>query len=109
MRTAELHMKDYEAVKASIISDIWFHIKDRDGQTLEIMERKGIPAIATSDPDCEDPETIDNLIVRNNKVIAVASSCFGDVNEYDIEEFEVPFLVAILDTVEKHLELEEEK
>ena len=108
MRTAELHMKDYEAVKASIISDIWFHIKDRDGKTIEIMERKGIPAIVTVTIDDQDSETIDELIVKGNKVIAVASN-YDDVVEYDLEEFEASFLISILDSVEKHIELEEKE
>ena len=107
MRSAELHMKVYEAVKASIINDIWFHIKDRDGNTLDISERKGIPAIVTNAIDDQESDTIDELTVRGNKVIAIASSYFDDVQEYDLDEFEVPFLVAILDSVEKHLELEE--
>lgn len=109
MRTAELHKKDYEAVKASIISDIWFHIKDRDGKTIEIMERKGIPAIVTVTIDDQDSETIDELIVKGDKVIAVASSFYDDVVEYDLEEFEASFLISILDSVEKHLELEEKE
>lgn len=109
MRKAELHKKDYEAIKASIISDIWFSIKDRDGSALDIMETRGIPALVTQSFDDQSSETIDELIVRKDKVIAIASSCFDDVNEYDLDEFEVPFLILILDSVEKHIEKEEEE
>ena len=107
MRRAELHLKDYEALKASIISDMWFLIKDRDGKTLPLMETKGIPAIVTGNFDDQFSETIEELIVKENKVIAVASSIYDDVNEYDLEEWEVPFLIAIYDSVEKHLALED--
>lgn len=109
MRKAELHKKDYEAIKASIISDIWFSIKDRDGSTLEIMETKGIPAIVVNAIDDQQSETIDELVARKDKVIAIASSYFDDVNEYDLDEFEVPFLIVILDAVEKHIKKEEEE
>ena len=109
MRSSELHKKDYEAMKASVISDMWFLIKDRDGSALDIMEETGIPAIVTGNFDDQESETIDELIVRKDKVIAVASSAYDDVNEYDLEEWEVPFLIAILDSVEKHIALEEKK
>jgi hypothetical protein len=108
MRSAELHKKDYEALKASIISDIWFQIKDRENKTLEIMEEKGIPAIVTQTFDEQESETIDQLEVRGSKVIAHASCGGYDIeNKYDIETFEAPMLLDILESVEKHLELEE--
>lgn len=107
MRSAELHKKDYEALKASIISDIWFLIKDRDGAALEIMEKKGIPAIVTITHDDQVSETIDELVVRKDKVIAIASSQYDDVVEYDLDKFEVPILLVILESVEKHLAKED--
>ncbi len=103
MRTAENRRKDYEALKSNIISDIWFLIKDRDGASLEMYETRGVPALVTQTFDDQMSETIDELIVRQNKVIAIASSAFDDVNEYDLEEFEVPFLICILESIEKHL------
>lgn len=107
MREAELHQKDYEAIKAHIISDIWFWIKDRDGSTLDVGERRDIPALVTKYFDEMESETIDELMVREDKVIAIASSTFDDVNEYDLEEFEVPFLIEVLQSVEDHIELED--
>ena len=109
MRRAELHKKDYEALKSNIISDIWFSIKDRDGSTLDVRETKGIPAIVTGNFDDQFSETIEELIARKDKVIAIASSVYDDVNEYDLEEWEAPFLIVILDSVEKHLKLEEQE
>ncbi len=109
MRRAELHKKDYEALKSHILSDIWFSIKDRDGQALDIGETKGIPAIVTGNFDDQESETIDELFVKKDKVIAIASSTYDDVNEYDLNEFEIPFLIAIYESVEKHIELEDSK
>lgn len=109
MRKAELHQKDYEAIKAHIISDIWFWIKDRDGSTLDVGERRDIPALVTKYFDEMESETIDELMVREDKVIAIASSTFDDVNEYELEEFEVPFLIEVLQSVEDHIELEDEE
>lgn len=111
MRTAELHKKDYEALKSHIISDIWFSIKDRRNMSLNIMEEKGIPAIVTVVIDDQESETIDELVVEGNSVIAFAS-CSGygiESDGYNLDSFEVPMLVAILDSVEKHIELEDSK
>jgi hypothetical protein len=109
MKTVERFQAEYDALKANIISDIWFYIKDRDGKALEVIETKGIPALVTGNFDDQFSETIDELIVKKNKVFAVASSIYDDVNEYDIETFEIPFLIAIYDSVVKHIELEESK
>ncbi len=96
-------------MKSQIITDIWFLIKDRDGAALDISETKGIPAIVVSAIDDQMSETINELIVRKDKVIAVASSYYDDVQLYDLDEWEAPFLIAILDSVEKHIELEEQE
>lgn len=109
MRTPEKFQNEYDALKSNIITDIWFNIKDHDGSALDIMETKGIPAIVTGNFDDQFSETIDELIVRGSRVIAIASSPYDDVNEYDLEVFEVPFLIAIYDSVIKHLQLEESK
>ena len=108
-KTAEVWKDSYETMKSQIITDIWFLIKDRDGAALDISETNGIFAIVTGNFDDQESETIDELIVRKDKVIAVASSYYDDVQEYDLDEWEVPFLIAILDSVEKHIELEEQE
>lgn len=109
MRKAELHKKDYEALKNHILSDIWFHIKDRPDATLDMTETAGIPAIVTGNFDDQESETIEELVARNDKVFANAFSYYDDEKEYDLEEWEVPFLIAILDSVEKHIEREDKK
>jgi hypothetical protein len=112
MGHAETHRREYKMMKENLLSDIWHYIKNRDDKALNInydltkMETKRIPAIVTNVIDDQESETIDKLIVKNDKVIVVASN-YDEIQEYNLEEFEVPFLIAILDSVEKHLELEE--
>jgi len=110
MRNAKLYKKEYDDLKDSIISDMWFLIKHRENATLNIMEEKGIPAIVTQTFDEQESETIDMVKVEENKVIAYASCGGYDMEmEYDLEDFEVPTLIVILDSVEKHIALEEKK
>lgn len=106
MGHAETHRREYKMMKENLLTDIWYYIKNRDDKALNIMETKRIPAIVTNVIDDQESETIDELIVKNDKVIVVASN-YDEIQEYNLEEFEVPFLIAILDSVEKHLELEE--
>jgi cellulase/cellobiase CelA1 len=109
-RNAKLYKKEYDDLKDSIISDMWFLIKYRENATLNIMEEKGIPAIVTQTFDEQESETIDMVKVEENKVIAYASCGGYDMEmEYDLEDFEVPTLIVILDSVEKHIALEEKK
>lgn len=106
MKTAKKFQNEYDELKADIITYIWFCIKDRNDSSLDIMETKGIPAIVTQSFDDQVSETIDELIVKEAKVIAIASSLYDDVKEYNLDDFEVPFLIQIFDSVEKHLMLE---
>jgi predicted XRE-type DNA-binding protein len=107
MRSAKLHLKDYEALKASVISDMWFLIKDRPSKSLDMMERKGIPAIITHYIDDQESEILDEIIVEDDRVIAKASVYGEPVAEYKMDEFEIPMLIAILDSMEKHLDKED--
>ena len=105
MKRAEIWSKQYDEMKSQIITDIWFLIKDREGKSLDIMEKKGIPAIVIIDDQFS--ETIDELIVDEDKVRAVSSDYDADFYTYDLNKFEAPILIAILDSVEKHLALKE--
>jgi hypothetical protein len=109
MKRAELYKMQYDLFKESIITDIWLNLKSKDGEALDIMETKGIPAIVVNEIDDQMSETIDELIVRKNKVIAITTTNYDDVEEYNLNEFEVPMLIAILNSVEKHIELEDSK
>jgi len=109
MKRAELHKMQYDLLKESIITDTWLHIKDRDGSTLDIMKEKSIPAIVVGEIDHPLTEVIDEVVVKNDKIFALTSTAYGDTDKYDLEDFEVPFLIAILDSVEKHIELEDSK
>jgi hypothetical protein len=111
MRKAELHKKDYEALKSSVLSDLWFLIKDRADHSLDISETKGIPAIVfQSWEDGGINETLDEIFVQGSNVYVISSCPEYNIEgeETDIEKFEVPFLIEILASVEKHLAREEE-
>jgi hypothetical protein len=71
---------------------------------LEIMEERNIPAIVLQTIDDQFSEVIDEVIIDGSKVKAW-TSCIDDEAEYDIESFEIPMLIAIYDSVDKHLEL----
>jgi hypothetical protein len=113
MRRAELHKKDYEALKAHIVGDIWFYLKEQPDQTLDMSEEKGIPALVINSwDDNEVCETLDELRINDKNGVTAIGNCMEyciEEEEYDIEKFEVPFLTEILDSVEKHVQLIEEK
>jgi hypothetical protein len=97
---------DYSKLKYSITSTIWQLVKEEPNKTLNLMEEKGIPAIVTQTFDEQESEVIDELRAEDSKIIAYASCGGYDIeNEYDLDKFEVPFLIDILESVEKHLEL----
>lgn len=109
MKRAKLHKTQYDLLKESIITDIWFNLKSKDGQALDIMETKGIDAIFVGKVDEPLSEIIDEVVVKNDKIFALTSTAYGDIDKYDLEVFEVPMLIAILDSVEKHIEMEDSK
>lgn len=106
---ANMWQYQYDELKSSVITDIWSRVKDRPDQTLDLMEERGIPAIVTGNFDDQESETIDELVVKDGKVIANASSSYGGEQEFNLDDWEVPFLIAILDSVEKHIALEDKK
>jgi hypothetical protein len=106
MKRAEIWSKQYDEMKSQIITDIWLLIKDREEKSLDIMKRKGIPAIVVNIIDDQFSETIDELIVHEDKVKGVSRNIYNSFNTYDLNEFEAPMLILILESVEKHLALE---
>jgi hypothetical protein len=72
--------------------------------TMDLTETENCPAIVTQEIDDQISEVIHTLVINSeSEVIAVASVFDNDV-EYNLETFEVPMLIAILESVEKHLE-----
>ena len=99
---------EYSKLKDSIVSIIWAYVCEKPDKTLNIMEEKGIPAIVTQTFNEQESEVIDELKADGSKVIALASCGGYDIeNEYDLDKFEVPMLLDILESVEKHLKLED--
>jgi hypothetical protein len=109
MIKAVLHKKSYDDLKTTIITDIYFLIKVNccNDMTLNIMEKPGIPSIVTQTFDEQESETIDEIVIEGNNIIARASCGGYDIeSEYNLDKFEIPMLIEILDSVEKHIDLE---
>ena len=94
---------EYKILKDRIIGEIWDVVRKQPLQTLDIMETKDCPAIITKVVDDQESEVIDELVESGADVLAIASYS-GENFEYNLEEFEVPMLIAIMESVEKHLE-----
>jgi len=104
MKESENYQKKYETLKKSIITDIWTIVKAQPDRSMEIMEMKNCPAIVTYVIDDQESEVINELYINGNHVIAIASYDDNET-EYNLNEFETPMLIAILESVEKHLEI----
>jgi hypothetical protein len=94
---------EYARLKDRIINEIWDVVRKQPQQKLNIMETKDCPAIVTKVISDEEQETIDELVEHGADVLAIATYG-GEDFEYNLEEFEVPLLIAIMGSVEKHLE-----
>ncbi len=103
MKSSE-YIKNYNDLKSDIITDIWYLIKDIETGSLDITEKPGIPAIVTAEYTIQASETIDEIVIIGSEVIAIAS-CHDDINEYNLDIFEVPMLISILESVEKNIEI----
>jgi hypothetical protein len=105
MTRAEGYNKDYGVLKNDIIRDIFFLIKDQDiendidSNELDISRHE----IITQVIDDQESEVIHNLELRGSQIIAHAGIYEDDI-EYNLEEFEVPMLIKILEAAEKILE-----
>lgn len=97
------YKKDYINLKGNIITEIWMILREQPNKTMDLSESKDCPSIVTNYIDDQQSETIYDLFVEGNKVMATAG-IYDDYTEYDLEEFEVPTLIAIFQAVELHLE-----
>jgi hypothetical protein len=97
------YKKDYINLKDDIITEIWMILREQPNETMDLSELKDCPTIITNYIDYQESETIHELFVKGNKVMATAG-IYNDDTEYDLEEFEVPMLIAIFQAVELHLE-----
>lgn len=102
--TTQDFRNDYDKLKNDIITAIWMMIRTQPDDRLEIMEERDIPAIIIQTIDDQISEVIDELVIDGSKVKAW-TSMYDEYAEYDIESFDIPMLIAIYDSVDKHLEL----
>jgi len=100
----QTHVIDF--INSKIINDIREMIIDREDSCVNITETRGIPFLVTEIIDDQLSETIDSVYVKDNEVYASASA-WDKTHEYNLNTFDTKFLIAILESIEKHIEQEE--
>ena len=98
--------RTYDVVQTHVINDIKEMIIDREDSCVDITETRGIPFLVTEIIDDQLSETIDSVYVKDNEVYARASA-WDKTHEYNLNTFDTKFLIAILESIEKHIEQEE--
>ena len=98
--------RTYDVVQTHVIDDIKEMIIDREDSCVDITETRGIPSLVTEIIDDQLSETIDSVYVKDNEVYARASA-WDKTHDYNLNTFDMKFLIAILESIEKHIEQEE--
>jgi len=98
--------RTYDVVQTHVINDIKEMIIDREDSCVDITETRGIPSLVTEIIDDQLSETIDYVYVKDNEVYARASA-WDKTHDYNLNTFDMKFLIAILESIEKHIEQEE--
>jgi DNA repair protein RadC len=94
----------YASLKETIIGEIRDIVRHQDDGLMELLETRKTPALVTQTIDDQESETIHELFIDDrNNVIASAGIYEDDVN-YNLYNFEVPFLIQILDSAIIHTE-----
>lgn len=98
------HFKNaYASLKESIIYEIRNIVRHQDDRVLELMETKRTPALVTMVIDDQESETIHEIFIKGNDVIATAGVYEDDV-EYNLNDLEIPLLIEILNSATIHAE-----
>ena len=92
----------YDDLKNQIINEIYNLVRHEDDQILELLETHRCKALITGG-DEYDPQIIHDLYINEEDRLMASAGVYEDDTEYDINEFEVPFLIEILNSVEKHI------
>jgi hypothetical protein len=102
MKTSEDFNFELNSLKGEVISEIRFYVRSQPEETLDISRSPRITTVAYND---QESETIDELKMIDDKVIAFAS-LYNNETEYDIEgDFDISMCIEILRSVEKHLQM----
>jgi hypothetical protein len=105
MTRADHFRESYAGLKETIIGEIRDIVRHQDDQLMELMETKRTPALVTQVIDDQESETIRDLYLKENNVVMASAGVYEDDTYYNLNEFEVPFLLAILDSAEKHTDV----
>lgn len=98
--------RTYDVVQTHVINDIKEMIIDREDSCVDITETRGIPFLVTEIIDDQLSETIDSVYVKDNEVYARASA-WDKTHDYNLNTFDMKFLIVILESIEKHIVQEE--
>ena len=105
MTRADHFKTAYAGLKETIIGEIRDIVRHEDDQILELLETSSTPALVTAVIDDQESETIRDLYLKENNVVMASAGVYEDDTYYNLNEFEVPFLLAILDSAEKHTDV----
>ena len=105
MTRADHFKTAYAGLKETIIGEIRDIVRHQDDQILELLETRRTPALVTQVVDDQESETIHELYLKENNVVMASAGVYEDDVYYNLNEFEVPFLIAILDSAEKHTDV----
>ena len=87
----------YADLKKTLIGEIRDIVRHQDDQIMELLETRRTPALVTRVIDDQESETIHELYIEG-KNIMVSAGIFDDDTQYNLKEFEVPFLIEILNS-----------
>ena len=93
----------YADLKKTLIGEIRDIVRHQDDQILDLFETQRTPALVTMVVDDQESETINCLYINGNDTM-VSAGIFDDDTQYNLEEFEVPFLIEILNSAIVHTE-----
>ena len=93
----------YASLKETIIGEIRDIVRHQDDGLMELLETRKTPALVTRVIDDQESETIHELYIEGNNTM-VSAGIFDDDTQYNIKEFEVPFLIEILNSATVHAE-----
>jgi hypothetical protein len=98
MTRAEHFKHSYASLKETIISEIKDIVRHQDDQILEVLETRKTPALVTQVIDDQESETIHDLYIDNKDRLMASAGIYEDDTYYDLNEFEVPFLIEVLNS-----------
>ena len=102
MSMATHFQQTHDDLKTQIINEIRKIVKKQDDHILELLETRKTPALVTQVIDDQESETIRDIYVDGKDRLIASAGVYEDDQYYDLNEFEIPFLIQILDSATIH-------